>query len=142
MAKVGRPTKYGNVNLSKVTQLCRLGATDEELAEFLDIAVSTLNKWKMEYPEFMEAIKKGKIISDAKVVDSLYKRATGYKYNEQRIKSVGGEVCEEITTVKEVPPDPTACFFWLKNRRKQNWRDKQEIQMGNADDKAFKVEWK
>lgn len=27
---------------------------------------------------------------------------------------------------EEVPPDTTACIFWLKNRRSDLWRDKRE----------------
>jgi hypothetical protein len=26
-----------------------------------------------------------------------------------------------------VPPDVTAAIFWLKNRRKEDWKDKHEI---------------
>ena len=29
-------------------------------------------------------------------------------------------------TREHVPPDTTACIFWLKNRRKDEWRDRQE----------------
>jgi hypothetical protein len=26
----------------------------------------------------------------------------------------------------EAPPETTACIFWLKNRRKVEWRERQE----------------
>lgn len=135
----GRPSLYDKVDLKQVTMLCRLGATDKELAEFLHIAVSTLNKWKIEHPEFMESIKKGKIISDAKVVNALYKRATGYKCKRQSVfkckvvdydengKRIEREELKTQDYIDQVPPDSTACFFWLKNRRKEDWRDKQDI---------------
>jgi len=29
---------------------------------------------------------------------------------------------------KEVQPDTTAQIFWLKNRRPEAWRDKQEVE--------------
>lgn len=31
-------------------------------------------------------------------------------------------------TVKHIPPDTTAQIFWLKNRRPDRWRDKQQIE--------------
>ena len=135
----GRPSKYDSIDLKQVTMFCRLGATDEELAEFLGIAVSTLNKWKTEHPEFMEAIKKGKVISDFKVVNSLYKRAIGFKCKKQSVfkckvveydengRRVEHEELKTKEYIDQVPPDSTACFFWLKNRRKEDWRDKQDI---------------
>ncbi len=126
MSNAGRPTKYNNIDLEKVTKLCRLGVTDKELSDFLDISEATLNNWKKEYPEFLESIKKGKVISDGEVVNSLYKRATGYTAIEEKPMLINGEL-EMVQTKKQYPPDSTACFFWLKNRRKENWRDKQDI---------------
>lgn len=34
----------------------------------------------------------------------------------------GDVVREQI--IEHVPPDVTACIFWLKNRRSSEWRDK------------------
>ncbi len=31
-----------------------------------------------------------------------------------------------VPTVKHYPPDTTACIFWLKNRQRDRWRDKQD----------------
>jgi hypothetical protein len=30
--------------------------------------------------------------------------------------------------VEHVPPDVTACIFWLKNRDPQHWRDSQQME--------------
>jgi hypothetical protein len=30
--------------------------------------------------------------------------------------------------VEHVPPDPTSMIFWLKNRRKEQWREKSEVE--------------
>lgn len=54
----GRPTDYQESYNEQAEKLCKLGATDAELADFFDIAESTLNNWKSEYPEFMESIKR------------------------------------------------------------------------------------
>src|SRR3546814_6922806 len=39
--------------------------------------------------------------------------------------SVDGSVIHE-RYVEHYPPDTTAAIFWLKNRRKEQWRDKHE----------------
>ena len=124
----GRPTDYKDEYCEQVEKLCRLGATDKEIADFFDIAESTLNNWKSEHHEFMESLKKGKMIADAEVADKLFKRATGYSHDEVDVKMYEGEI---ILTplIKHYPPDTTAAIFWLKNRQRDKWRDKQETEL-------------
>lgn len=126
----GRPTKYREDYNEQVEKLCKLGATDEEIAGFFDVDVSTINNWKIDYPEFFESIKKGKILADSNVAERLYQRAMGFEHDSEEIKviTIGKEsVIERVPTRKIYPPDPTAAIFWLKNRRSKEWRDKQEI---------------
>lgn len=146
----GRPTDYRKEYCERVEKLCKLGATDKEIADFFDVAESTINLWKTEHQEFSESIKKGKIIADAEVAHSLHKRAIGYQYDEVTYEKIGPgddkvEVGEQgMETVKqdqykkkvvtkEVPPDVAAQNIWLKNRRSkvdkeaQRWADKHEI---------------
>jgi len=128
----GRPTKYEPKNNEWVEKLCKLGATDEALAEFLDVTVSTINLWKLEYPEFSESIKRGKEFADANVAERLYQRAIGFEHDSEEIKVVSGgnnngSSIERVPIRKIYPPDTTAAIFWLKNRRPKEWRDKQEI---------------
>lgn len=129
----GRPSKYKPEFVEQARKMCALlGATDRELAEFFEVSEATLNTWKIEHPEFLEALKSGKESADARVEKSLYQRAIGYSHPEDDIRTVAiGDGMSEITitpTVKHYPPDTTACIFWLKNRRKDQWRDKQEIE--------------
>ena len=30
--------------------------------------------------------------------------------------------------IEHIPPDVTACIFWLKNRDPQHWRDSQQLE--------------
>lgn len=121
----GRPSKYKNEFPEQARKLCMLGATDKDMAEFFEVGESTLNRWKTEYPEFRESLKGGKLMADASVAESLYKRATGYEHPEDDIKVVAGEIV--ITpTIKHYPPDATSMIFWLKNRRPDLWREKQK----------------
>jgi hypothetical protein len=47
---------------------------------------------------------------------------TGYSYDAVKIFQVEGRPLI-VPYVEHVPPDPTAMIFWLKNRRKDRWRD-------------------
>lgn len=124
---MARPTIYKEEYNEQVYKLCLLGHTDKELAEFFGIQESTLNLWKNKHPEFMESIKKGKEIADTKVVESLYKRATGYSKMSTQFATFKGRITDRVDYTEEVAPDVTAGIFWLKNRQGRNWREKQEL---------------
>lgn len=101
---IGRKGKYEEWlapdKLVLIQGWARDGLTDEQIAHNIGCAVGTLYAWKDKYHEFSEALKKGKEVVDFEVENALLNRAlTG---------------------------DTTAQIFWLKNRRPDKWRDKQE----------------
>lgn len=119
----GRPTKYDPTYNEQAYKLCLLGFTDPELAIFFEVNDDTIYEWKIVYPEFSEAVKRGKAIADADVAQSFHKRAVGYTYEEKTFE--GGELTK--TVEKEMPPDAGAALNWLKNRQKTKWTDKQVL---------------
>lgn len=122
---MARPSKYDPAFCDQARKLCKLGATDIEVADFFAVSVATLNNWKAAHPAFLDALKEGKTEADARVVDSLYHRAVGYSFDSEKVFQFQGKVIR--APVREhVPPDTTACIFWLKNRQAADWRDKQE----------------
>lgn len=122
---MARPTKFKPEFVAQAEKLCRLGATDIEVADFLEVDVRTLYRWKGEHEEFCQALKAGKDVSDERVERSLFSRATGYEHDEVDIRVVGGGIVE--TPIRKFyPPDTTAAIFWLKNRKPDQWRDKTE----------------
>jgi len=128
---VGRPSKYRPEFVEQAEKLCRLGATDWEVADFFEVNIATLYRWKNEHEEFCDALKSGKVASDERVERSLYSRALGYEHDEVDIRVIDG-VIVKTPIRKFYPPDTTAAIFWLKNRRPEKWRDKQEVeQTGN-----------
>lgn len=134
----GRPTEYKSEYCVQVEKLCKLGATDKEIADFFEVDESTINRWKLEYPEFCESIKKGKIIADAEVAESLFKKATGFTNEEVKIfQSDGKPLIVPFTAY--YPPDTAAINIWLKNRRgrvdkgAQRWADKVETGFTDTD---------
>ena len=43
---------------------CLLGATNEHLSDFFDVAVKTIDNWKHDYSEFLQALRNGKAVAD------------------------------------------------------------------------------
>ena len=113
--------------LLRLEAYARDGLTDEQIAKNLDIVPSTLYEWNRQYSEISEALKKGKEVVDIEVENALLKRALGYSYEEKKVE-VSEEGTKVTKTIKEVVPDTTAQIFWLKNRRPDRWRDKQDIE--------------
>lgn len=128
----GRPTDFKPEYCEQVEKLCKLGAKDSEIAEFFHIQESTLNNWKLKYCDFMEALKRGKMIADANVADRLFNRAMGYTHESEKIFNNEGMITRAPYT-EHYPPDVTACIFWLKNRQPKKWRDKIEQGFTNSD---------
>lgn len=124
---MSRPTKYDKKYNEQVYKLCLLGATDAEIANFFEVDEATVYRWKKEYPEFCDSIKRGKDIADSNVASKLYHRATGYQHQEIITASFQGTITDTMEVTKHYAPDPTAAIFWLKNRQPKKWRDKQEI---------------
>ena len=56
-----------------------------------------INYWKEKHPEFLQSVKRGKKIADAKVSNALYSRAVGFECDEDKVfcNSQG-----EVTTAK------------------------------------------
>ena len=124
---LGRPSTYRPEYAAQAEKFCRLGATDRDLAEFFEVAESTLNLWKLEHPEFSESLKAGKSLADVEIADKLYHRARGYSHEAVKIfMPAGADAPVIVPYVEHYPPDTTAAIFWLKNRRPDLWRDRQQ----------------
>ena len=67
MAKIGRPSAYDQSYPKQAEKLCLLGATDQEIADFFEVDVRTIYRWKGLHEEFCQALKAGKEQADARV---------------------------------------------------------------------------
>ena len=107
---------------------------DKQIAENIGCSVSTLCEWKNKFPEFSEALKKGKEVADYIVENELFescKTRTVTVRKPIKLKKVmvdGKKRLEEerIEYVDEqvvVPANVTAQIFYLKKRQPEKWGD-------------------
>lgn len=105
MAKVGAKSKLTEWldpdHLILLKGWAREGLTDAQIMNNMGISNWTFYEWKKKSPEFTEALKPMKDIVDYEVECALLKNA------------LNGNV--------------TAQIFWLKNRKKEQWREKIEL---------------
>lgn len=130
MAKVGAKGKYAEWltpdGLILLSGWARDGLTDEQIAHNMGINRTTLYDWKSKYEDIDNALKKTKVIVDMEVENALLKRALGYFVEEEKVIESEKDGKRVEKTRKHIPADVTAQIYWLKNRKKEAWRDKQE----------------
>ena len=80
----------------------RDGLTYEQIAHNMGIGLTTLKEWRQKDATISSALKRGREVVDYEVENALLKSA--------------------------LEGNTTAQIFWLKNRRKQQWRDKVEYE--------------
>jgi len=144
IARRGRKSIFTLKLAERIYFLAKKGMTDAETAYAIGIGEDTLTKWKAS-KRFASMLDTAKQDIDDRVEQSLLKRALGYKYQERHREMIqtGTEdvpdpeskdgkgtkkipVFREVNKLieKEIPPSDVACFFWLKNRRPEKWREK------------------
>ena len=93
----GRPEI--EIDLKQVEKLAAIGLNEQQVADSLGICGDTMRSRKSKYPEFIEALKRGKAKGIATVANNLFEQ------------SKDGNV--------------SAGIFFMKNRA--GWSDKQDI---------------
>jgi hypothetical protein len=143
---MARPNKWDELNMKdKLGSVCgwaKQGSTDEEISNMLGISTATYYEWKKNKTEFMEAIKKGKEVSNGELLNSAFTQSTGFFYKEQQVfkvkdyKKIDGELkqierLEVVEVEKYNPPNPTMNIFMLKNRLPEQYKDtyKNEVEI-------------
>lgn len=135
MITIGCKGKYAewltDDGLLRIEGWARDGLTEEQIAHNMGIGIRTLTDWKSRFPAILASLKNGKAPVDVQVENALLKSALGFEYEETitEIEEMpGGKQKKQIRKVKKyAPPNSTAQIFWLKNRRPDRWRDKQDI---------------
>lgn len=110
MAKVGRPSKYDPAFCDTVVSIGEEGGTLAAMADSCDIDRATLNDWIEIHPEFSRAVKRG--LQKAQVL-----------WERKGMAATFGDVDGF---------NATSFIFNMKNRFKEDWRDKVETEHSGA----------
>lgn len=101
----GRPTKYKPEYCDMVINHMAQGLSKESFAGVVGTHKQTIYNWTEEYPEFLDAVKRGEELS------RLFWEDLGRK---------GAMGSEEFNAA--------AWIFNIKNRFREEWRDKQDVE--------------
>lgn len=132
------PAKYNSAYHDNwAWSLAIKGATDEEIAEAFGVAKRTVLRWKKDHPSFVESLEEGKNVADAKVERKLYQRALGYDAEEtEKVVDVDAngntKPVRVKTTKKHIAPDVMAQMYWLNNRKRGDWTQRQDVNLSGS----------
>jgi hypothetical protein len=85
MAKPARPADCKPDICDLARKFCMLGATDEDLAELLEVEPATIADWIAGFPDFAMALKQGREIADATAAERLFQRAIGFSHEVEKV---------------------------------------------------------
>ena len=129
----GRKSKFDTVikpNLDLIEGWLVNGISEREIARRLNIAHSTFQAYKLQFPDFSNRLKKGRELADIKIENALFRAAIGYETEEIRTEFSDSSrtKSKKVTKItRKVPGDVIAQIFWLKNRRPDKWHDRRDI---------------
>lgn len=166
--KVGRKNKYETTikpNLSLIQEMART-MTEKQIADAFGVSYTgSWSKYKNDYPELMEVLKKGRQNLVSELRSALIKKAKGYDYTETKVVTEdvkwpaelyealldAGFSAKEIEQArvvrtevykKQAAPDVAALNLALKNYDSENWaNDPQSLELKRREldlrEKAF-----
>lgn len=128
--KSGAKSKYEDTFPEVAEGYARRGLSDSDIAKNLGISLQSYYDYQKKYPDFLEAIRRGKRPANIIVENALYKRCVGFEYDEvtQEIgkDEKGKQVIRKKTVKKHIVPDVNAIRFWLTNREPELWKNFRE----------------
>lgn len=120
-------TKYQDDFPIRAEGYAREGLDDKQIARKLGISWRVYYEYQKRYPQFRQAIARGKAPVDFEVENALLKRALGFEYAELIVESdAKGKPVRQKVIRKTVIPDVDACWKWLFNRRRDRWQARPE----------------
>ena len=125
----GRKSKYEThvkPRLKEIEEWLKEGATEEEVAKALGVAVSSLNLYKNQYMELSTAFAHARKAVIIRIKEALLKKALGFSYEEEKRVGKKDKNGENIVLVEKYtrycPPSETAAAMLLRNYDEE-WRD-------------------
>ena len=137
---MGRKSKYDTdikPYLQQIKEWKKNGATEQQIAKQLGVAMSTFCALKNKYPEFSEVLKESTARFCADLRGEMARLAFKHELKTTKIYTTteadGSTKTHKEVTVKEVDGNVTAQHLLLKNMDRENWAD-------NPQDLALKKE--
>lgn len=126
----GRPPLIDDIDLEWVQRLAAGGLTKAEIAEAVGIGRSTLMSYQAEYPEFLDAINRGRRKDIEDIEDALHRTAKGYTFVEEKLQydTQVGKWARE-TVIKHAAPDTKAALAILQHAETRSWKPKTDVEM-------------
>lgn len=119
---MARPNKYAThvePRLELVKSLAEQGCTNREIAHALGIGLTAFHEYKAKFTEFADAIDTARLSGIVEVKKALFKKATGYEYEEKKTyikRDEDGRENKYTEVVKRYSqPDMTAISMYLRN---------------------------
>lgn len=138
-------SKYDKTFDLQAQEIATYGLTDAEMAKVFKISTVTFNAWLKKHKSFAQAVEKGRLPANVKLVMSAHKIANGYEYEEceylVRVNPKTGERERVLVNVKtkHSPPNLAAIMKILSNRSGGLWGDRIEQQVTNTVNEAKTV---
>ena len=107
----GRPSKYKKAFCDVVLQVGEEGGTLIEMAEACDVHRETIREWQEKHPEFSDAVKRA----------------------EQKSQAWWVNVGKKATLGEVDNFNATSFIFNMKNRFREDWRDRHEVDNTSSD---------
>ncbi|HOM76853.1 MAG TPA: hypothetical protein PLE88_10085 [Anaerohalosphaeraceae bacterium] len=131
---MGRKSNYKPDYVKLAYNACsRNGADIAALANLFGVHVDTIYDWMHKQPDFKEAICSGRDLFDTEKVErKLVELALGYEYEDivaEKDEKTGRVRVKKYK--KQLPPNPAAIIFYLKNRQPGRWKDKIDNQVSS-----------
>lgn len=122
----------------EISKWCEIGATDKEIIGLLGISTSAFYNYKAKHSDFLELLKSSRRKPVMEIKAALYRRATGFQYEETTTTEDSDGYSKTVTVRKQALPDPASAMILLKHWAKdEGWTNdpaqldvrKQELQL-------------
>ena len=132
--RTGRQDKYAShvkARFDEIRKWCEIGATDKEIIKLLGISTSAFYRYKERQSEFRELLKDSRRVPVLEIKAALYRRATGFVYEETTTTEDSDGYSKTVTVRKQALPDPASAMILLKHWAKdEGWtNDPQQLEI-------------
>lgn len=111
--------------LEAIEQMARNGMMEKDMAKKFRVSFSTWSLYKIQHPEFLEALRTNREVADLAIENALWRSAHGYDKTtiERKYDIIDNQrvLVSEREKVEHVPPNPVAIQYYLNHRKAGAW---------------------